>query len=308
MGKLFLAYDNSEIQDGYFAQLQRQINIYHIAKTLRMGFVINHIVDVTVTQLDNFQEPTEITEYLNSMNAIYDFPSSESKPKFDEEIKLSNISIFCILKLKIKCIMFRKNILALIVNPYGLTERKYFLRPSKSIIKNFNLHNNLSEEKIVLHIRRGVQVDHVVPGEKTTRALNDDYFADKLKDILDFDSNAKLYELVILTDAPETTYSYLPISKDKAKWESEFFANMKDKSVLIQGHKFENLISVFPGTSRIIRGGDPQQAIDEMRSAKHFVMSRSSMSFIGAFLNERGTIYYPPNFWHKPLKNWIKCS
>ena len=308
MGELFLAYDNSEIQDGYFAQLQRQINIYHIARTLHLGFINNQILDVTVTQLDNFQKPVEIIEYLKRMNEMYKLPSSKPKPKFDEEIKLSKVNVFCILKLKFKCIIFRKNILALIVNPYSLTERKYFLRPRQSLTKNFSLQNTVKGDKIVLHIRRGVHIDHVVPEEKNVRALNDEYFSERIRDILDFDDNAKFYELLILTDAPEIAYNYQPIPKDKAKWESEFFANMNDKGVVIQGHKFENLTSIFPGKSRIIRGGDPQQAIDEMRSARYFVMSRSSMSFIGALLNKSGVIFYPPNFWHKPLKNWIKCS
>jgi len=37
-------------------------------------------------------------------------------------------------------------------------------------------------------------------------------------------------------------------------------------------------------------------------------MSRSSVSYVGALLNSEGKIYYPPDFWHNPLKKWVKIS
>ena len=103
---------------------------------------------------------------------------------------------------------------------------------------------------------------------------------------------------------PENDVYYKPLDKDKKEWE-QFDRYKGDSGILIQGHKFEIILEYFEGNCKIIRGGDIDKAIDIIRTAGYFVMSRSSMSFVGALLNTEGKIYYPPNFWHKPLRKWI---
>jgi hypothetical protein len=112
---------------------------------------------------------------------------------------------------------------------------------------------------------------------------------------------------IVLTDAPNEPYFYKPITKDKEKWK-EFSEFESENGIAIQAHEFQNLQNLIGSNLKIIRGGSLQDAVAEMSSADVFVMSRSSMSYIGALLNKHGEIYYPPDFWHKPLKKWIKIK
>lgn len=309
MGNLYLGYNNQAQQDGYFAQLQRKITICFIARVLKSRFYETKISDVWVQQLDNFQNSGDLSNYLTVMNAIYQHPTQVPTTGFHSQITLGAPTLPELLILKIKSFILNRNILALIANPYGCYEKKYFPRITKSFVKklNFKIKDIDQDPSLVIHIRRGVTLSHIVPGEKASRVLNEAYFERLISKIISENSSINL-KLVILTDAPEQTFIYSPVQKDKEKWELEFVNQKTSDGVKIEGHSFQNLINFFPGEVKIIRGGDPQAAIEEMIKAKFFIMSRSSMSYVGALLNKNGAIYYPPNFWHKPLKNWIKCS
>ena len=58
----------------------------------------------------------------------------------------------------------------------------------------------------------------------------------------------------------------------------------------------------------VIHGGDPIAALEIMQQTDFLVMSRSSFSYIGGVLNEFGTVFYPPSFWHNPLPTWIQID
>jgi len=59
---------------------------------------------------------------------------------------------------------------------------------------------------------------------------------------------------------------------------------------------------------KIVRGGDPLNAVRIMASAKYLLMSRSALSFAGGIMNRNGKVYYPERLGRKPMKDWISFN
>jgi hypothetical protein len=305
MGKVFLTYNNEEIQDGYFAQLQRIMAIRSIAKKYKFYYLHSEIINLIPTQLDTFQSELEIQKYLKGMNKKYSYESDSHFSGIEKVIDLIAPTLGKLILLRIINMFSKNSLLVRITIPYRIIEKnpdsyKY----SIDLLNKKSDIYRVDKKLIVIHARRGVAIKHVVPGEKSVRVLDDIYFLTKIKQIVRESKSIYNLDLIILTDAPENDVYYKPLDKDKKEWE-QFDSYKGDSGILIQGHKFEIILEYFEGNCKIIRGGDIDKAIDIIRTAGYFVMSRSSMSFVGALLNTEGKIYYPPNFWHKPLKKWI---
>jgi len=310
MGYLFLEYDPQRIKDGYFSQLQRQIGIFSVSKIFRCEYLHSEIKDLTVTQLDDFQSRKTIDEFLKKMNAIYKLPSSKRIPYRPKRIKLLSLSLRELLKLKLSSYFIKRDTIVSLTLPYGIIEKKLFINQLPRTIDNFSVPSSkaTNRESIVLHIRRGVNIEHVVPGEKSQRVLNDEYFLNVAKNIVSDYQLSKNALVIILTDAPSEMITYKPLPKDREVWEKEFIDSKRNGGIEIEGHKFASFENFFGHNLQILRGGNLQSCVELMASADHFVMSRSSMSYVGALLNTNGKVYFPPDFWHKPLKNWVRIS
>jgi hypothetical protein len=192
-----------------------------------------------------------------------------------------------------------------ITNPYKIIEKRTSIYRFASEIISIDKPSISKSNQIVAHIRRGIAIEHISPGENFSRMLEEDYYIKVLSKICV--DNKQKYKLLILTDAPESDQHYKPILKDELKW-NQYSTYHSEKGIKISGHKFESIKNFFPGEVEIHRGGDLIEAWKSMASASHFIMSRSSMSYVGAIANSSGKIYYPPRFWHKPLKNWVRIS
>jgi hypothetical protein len=305
MGQVYLTYENNEICDGFFAQIQRILAIYSIARLLNLNYYHSKIANITVTQLDPIQDEKKITEFLMHADKMFDNFKVVSLPSEYETISLAVPRIIDILKLAFKSKIQDRNILIKITNPFAIIEK--FPSAYKFAIKDVKLlSTKLAKFQglVVIHIRRGVTMSHILPGEENPRTLSDDYYLKLAKEITLRDEEL---EIVILTDAPPQNMDYYPPKRDLFKWK-EFSKNKIGELVNIEGHEFKAFQTEYPTNLQIIRGGDLLTSLNYMARANHFIMSRSSMSFVGALLNKTGVIYYPPNFWHKPLKNWIKSS
>jgi len=308
MGKIFLTYNNKEIQDGYFAQLQRVIAIRAIAIKYKFSYFHSEIINLIPTQLDSFQSELQIQNYLDNINKKYAYKSDSFDTEFEKTIDILAPTIKKLFLLKIRNLLSKESILVRITIPYRIIEKNpdSYMK-SIDLISNKNDNYTVDKQSIVIHARRGVAIQHVVPGEKIVRALDDNYFLTIINQIVNKSRTTSKFDLVILTDAPESDVFYKPLTKDKNAWQ-QFDKYNSEHGILIQGHKFKNIIENFKGNCTIIRGGDIDKSLDIIRTAGHFIMSRSSMSYVGALLNSEGKIYYPPDFWHNPLKKWIKIS
>ena len=278
--------------------------IYSISKYFKFMFICSPIKDVIVTQLDSFQNNNQIESFLERANKLFDLPNSDKERDFDQVIDIEIPTFIDLLVVKLKAIVKNKKIKIQVTNPYRIMEN-YPLNYKKSmkILENFTRLESKNENLIVAHIRRGISFEHISPGEKISRMLNEEYYIGIIKKITT--GTSQPFKLLILTDAPEFDTFYQPIEKDYEKW-NQYNHYKQGRKVQIQGHSFSKIKETFGGEIEIIRGGDVLDAIEQIRRASYFIMSRSSMSYVGALLNERGKIYYPPDFWHKPMKNWIK--
>ena len=304
MGRMFLTYNNEEIQDGYFAQLQRVMAIRAIAKKYKFFYFHSEIINLVPTQLDSFQSEIQIQSYLKNINKKYSYESDPHYSNFDIVVDLLAPTLNTLILLKIKNMVSNKSLLVRITIPYRIMEKTPdSYKFSIDLLSKKSDVYRVDKELIVIHARRGVAIQHVVPGEKSVRVLDDVYFLTIIKRIVS--ETKSISNLVILTDAPENDVYYKPLDKDKNVWQ-QFDSYKCDSGILIQGHKFKIIVENFEGNCKIVRGGDLDTAIEIIKTAGHFVMSRSSMSFVGALLNTEGQIYYPPDFWHKPLRKWIK--
>jgi hypothetical protein len=243
------------------------------------------------------------------MNSFYNLPSSSRIPKKESNIELTTPTITQLLKLKFFRFFTPKDLIISVTIPYRVIEKRFLINKLKKTVSLFRIQTlaNSGPKKVVMHIRRGVALGHILPGEKNPRTLNDEYFHGVLLKIKDKGLDLRTTSFTILTDAPNQPYFYKPIAKDKEKWD-EFSVFESKNGISIQAHEFQNIRKLIGNNLQIVRGGDLQNAVIEMSSADFFVMSRSSMSYIGALLNKNGKVYYPPSFWHKPLKKWIKVK
>jgi|688.fasta_scaffold14115_14 hypothetical protein len=308
MGKLFLTYNNSDIQDGYFAQLQRVFAIRAIAEKFHFSYLHSEIIDIVPTQLDTFQSEREIENFLHHANRKYSYLSDPCGDGFEKIIEISAPTLKQLVLLKAKSVLAKRSWLVRITIPYRIIEKSPDMyKYATNLIDTKSTNFSFCEELIVVHARRGIAVQHILPGEKNVRILDDTYFMETIKKITNRASSASKLNLIILTDAPENDTYYKPLHKDENAWQ-QFDKFRTEQGILIQGHKFQSIVENFEGTSSIVRGGDLNRAIDVIRMAGHFIMSRSSMSYVGALLKNEGNVYYPPNFWHKPLRNWIKIE
>lgn len=305
--KIYLTYNPKVLQDGYFSQLQRQLAIYAVAKRYKFSYYFTAISDVTITPLDPYQTKMEVDSYTSEYNKIYEIRENFDEIEFVKIIEINSPSLYQIYWEGIKSVFIAGKVLVKIVLPYRIIEKspEIYSYAIKRVVSNVIHVENKSS--IVMHIRKGCLESHITPGESAPRALSTSYFIAVLSHIMKSKSFTTPISLTIVTDAPEADYYYEPVIEQKHLWKQFEYLELKNK-VKVSGHSFNEIKEFFPGKVKVIRGGDAQQAVSIMKQADHLVMSRSSMSYVGALLNTSGTIYYPPDFWHKPLKDWIEVA
>jgi len=305
--KIYLTYDPKILQDGYCAQLQRQIGLIAIAKRFKLSFFLTNIENITITPMDGNESEIDAQNFIRELNNKFfkNFPVIEVK--FNKIINLPTPTLKSFLKIYIRSFISKGKILISISNPSGIIEKfpKSYFNAARSLITISKSENNCKH--IVAHIRMPINLNHVVPGESFTRYLSESYYVSIIQDILESRNFQNSYRITILTDAPESDLHFNVIETQRDKY-AQYNYLIKDNSILVQGHNFQVIKNIFNGKVTIIRGGDLYEAIEIMAGADYFIMSRSSMSFIGAMLNSNGKVFYPPNFWHKPLSNWIKTE
>ncbi len=305
--KLYLTYNSNVLQDGYFSQLQRQMAIYAIARRYGLSYHYTPISNLTITALDPYQTEAEVKNYISKCNEIYNFVESPGKIQFTRVVEIHTPTLYSIFKEGFRSIFCSGKVLIKIVIPYRIIEKapENYSYAVDHVLPNFKPIENKST--VVMHIRKGFSESHVTPGENSPRALSTQYFMAVLKYMSESNLQTQSTSLTIVTDAPEDDFHYMPVSEQKHILE-EFNYLENIEGIKVSGHSFDEIREYFPGEVNIIRGGDAHAAVSIMRVADYLIMSRSSMSYVGALLNTTGTIYYPPDFWHKPLKRWIKVS
>jgi hypothetical protein len=305
--KIYLSYNPEEIQDGYFAQLQRQLAIIAIAEKFRCSYYHNSINQIDGIMFDLQKNQNSKETYVEKMNEYYRPHNVKSiNLKFDVIVDISCPSAIDLLKLIINFRLKRKSVQIRISNPHAIMERitQSYLQV---IINHYPSHvvKVLEENLIVAHIRKGVSESHILPTEEKPRALSENYYLEIIKKILVSDSNPKSLKLQIFTDAPEADLYFQP--EEGEDW-GEFDYRKTNGKIHIEGHSFSTIRKQFPGQITVFRNGNPNDLVIAAAKSKYFIMSRSSMSFVAALFHPNGLNFYPPNFWHRPLNKWRKAT
>ena len=308
---LTFTYDSLRGNDGTGAQLQRIFGIYAFTKLLGVKYLHSGIENLMIHSLDPFQNEEELKKYLKKVNETFNLPSSEGIPKkFDEKYHINRINLAVFGKYYFRSFLFRKNILVGVLNPYPLVELypKSYLHVQKIFANNLKQNATFGELKnIVIHIRRGSNGADLLPGELAPRMLPNRYYVTLMKEILSkYGMAGEKMNLLIITDAPKEDITYRPIESQVGLWLTE--PRLEMGSISIKGESFSDFESDSISKIEVIHGGDPLDAIEQMRAADFLIMSRSSFSYIGAILNEQGTIMYPPAFGHKAMPKWYKVK
>jgi hypothetical protein len=300
---LYLTYDNEIIQDGVGAQVMRIVAVRAISKYFKLGYLHSGIKKLTVTQLDPAQSQQEIDEYISYLNETFAFSSHKIK-EMHEVYKVYNLSHRLLLSYGLRALILRRRILLKVTIPFYITDRnpKIF----KSVVKllpSFTPKQSQNKIKVVIHFRAGADPKHIDPGKSEARFVPIDYF-EKLVAQIQRDNPSSALDLCLLTDAPAKSFYYSPPSDQLKKWEETGY-EIKNGSVEIKALDLEeSWISGTPGF-RVVHGGDPIEAIKEMANADYLLMSRSTLSFLGALLNQTGEVIYPPRFGAKPIDGWV---
>ena len=203
----------------------------------------------------------------------------------------------------LRALILRKRTLLKVTIPFYITTRnpKVFNSVINSLPK-FSTKQTQGKIRIVIHFRAGADPKHIDPGKSEARFLPIEYFEKLVSHIQHENSNSEL-DVCLLTDAPAESFSYSPPADQLEMWQRTGY-EINNGLIEIKALDLErSRILGFPGF-RVVHGGDPVEALKVMADADYFLMSRSTLSFLGALLNRSGKIIYPPPFWFG-INEWL---
>jgi hypothetical protein len=298
--------DTRKLYDGTGAQIQRILSTYLIASVFKIGYLHSGVATVQVHPLDPFQDLESLSEYIDKLNQEFVLPSSSYDFKPYEIIEITSLTLFELIRYKVLSTLTKRKYLLKFVDPYPVSEYlvSEYWRVLEALPEN-SLAINKSPKKdylnVVIHHRQGVGGQVIYPGQSIPRELHIDYFLDILSKITT-SVDKSLLRISIHTDAPAIDLVYVPNKEQLHLWDGT--PNFENGQVQIRSSKIDQVIGAAGYKAAIQYGGDPLDTIRDMASADYLIMARSSLSYVGGILNQHGTVYAAPDFWHKSLPIW----
>lgn len=302
--QIYVTFDTSKSVDGTGAQLQRQATVMALAKYFDFTFINSDFKQVSVHPLDPFQSEREYAKYLERLSKFLKADGSSSSPAeipppVSMQVTFRSLILECLMQaLRGK----RRNFL--IFEPYPVTEFCPGIMDGLKLQSNENFEQELSKEvcKLIIHYRQGVGGFALYPGQNIPREIPLNKFVSRAQTIARELPSHIVLQITVMTDAPEIETVFTPPATQLSLWEGT--PGFSNGVMTIKPTKFDELerLSKFP--LRVLRGGNPLDTILEMASANVLLIGKSSLSYTAGLLNRQGQIYYPKDFWHKPLMNW----
>ena len=299
--RIQLSYASESVHDGLGAQIQRLLSVEAFARSLGATHISMPLKQIAIHPLDPFQSIEEMQDFLKTVNRIFGFGENDIKA-FKVTHRVNKLTTFGLFKILVELITNKKiihistceiyDIIDFLPNFYAenLSQRRFLMDvPRDAALENF----------ICVHFRQGVGGKVVYPGQKLPRELDIEYFTETLSN-----SDYVGKRILVLTDAPSSSMTYQPVMDQKHLWDgTPKFSNGK---MSISGYDLKKAFGEKGFEVEVISGGDPLEAFFLMLDCNILVMSRSSLSYSAAILNRKATIYYPPGFWHPPMRDWNK--
>jgi hypothetical protein len=302
--KFALTYDNTASFDGTGAQIQRILGVYAICKKFNIPYFHSGIAELIITPLDPYQSELELHQYLERVNHYFDFPTDQKAGGDRVVSKLQTLTRIRLLKmLVVNKLNFSNLELIAIANPFQILN----LMPEIYTLAAKDLNPTISEtksKKIVVHYRRGSNTLDVLPGESVPRGLPNEWYLKTLRKYVSIYLELGIkFTVEIYTDMPKTSFTYFPKEFQSDLWAYE--PRFKNGSVEVLGEDIRSTVFAEFGEKIIVHhGGDPLQGLISMSEADVLITSRSSYSYIGGLLNQKGKVIIPPGFWHSKLQSW----
>jgi hypothetical protein len=296
--------DSTASVDGSGAQIQRLLSIYALAKYFGFSYRHNSIKQISVHPLDPFQSADEYRDYIERVNELFLIENSPQETPLEEIRHIREFRFLQFIGIVLKGLLLKSRMRISILNPYSITEfcpsamlsigeRIQFPRGGERLLNTF---------RIVLHYRQGVGGFQVYPGQAISRETPLEEFIPTIcKSISRYQGSSNI-EIRVVTDAPAEETTFHPPHAQTDLWQGS--PAFKNGEMRIQPMMFDLIEERTGIRPTIIRGGSPLEAISEMAQANVLLMSRSSLSYIGAVLNLNGEIYFPKRFWHRKMKHW----
>ena len=109
--KFYLTYNPKIIQDGYCAQLQRQIGLIAVAKRFKMSFLLTNIESITITPMDGNRSESEARSFIDLLNNKFFKNYSENNVDFQKIIDIPTPTLKQFFRIWIKNLPFKGKIL-----------------------------------------------------------------------------------------------------------------------------------------------------------------------------------------------------
>ena len=304
--QIVFSYAPELSRDGLGAQLQRILAIYHLAKSIKVGYLHSGIEQMSKHALDDFASHEDYCEYLRQIRVTFDIDSTVTN-EFDETFTVNKLQVLTVLYYGIRSILLNKSCLLRVAEPFSVSDYIVPLYESLPIFPKFEeLQASLREKStrpiFSIHYRNASGGFDIYHAQQTPRQLPLSFFSQI------FDGSYESLKLVpktieFNTDAPETDLEFQVTPDETYLWEGTpgFYSGY----LHIKGLSDESILRAMPVGVKvsIYRGGSPLMALARLASADTLIMSKSSLSYVAALLG-KGHNIYPKGFWHPPLPGW----
>ncbi len=309
--KISIAYYSGNQFDGTGAQLQRLASVYALSKYLEIDFIKTPLSGVTVHPTDPFRTEDDYSQYLTRVENFLQLEAQDLNVQ-DPDCKNIDFSIITTLALvKVvfhnafqKCRIHLNVFQANSIIDYWPELIPNFVRVNRNELNSTKLENNGAS--IAIHYRQGVGGFPIYPGQKISRQIDLDNYTNLLRKCIDDLREAERIGITVFTDSPQEETNFTPPKEQLVQWlGTPGFDGNKVTIIPTDFQPIKSLASNRVSVS-IEHGGNPLDAFAVMTQVDVLIMSRSSLSYLAGLLNLNGTIYFPTNFWHSPLRSWKK--
>lgn len=299
-----VTFDSSQAVDGTGAQLQRMISVYALANYFGFHYLHSEIKQVSVHALDPFQTNELYEEYLLEMNEFFQFNGISHQDQGSISFTRTQTFFWKFMFLLIRNRFQNKPLFLALLEPSSITDfRPQILdsiRGQVSLARRDVPH--FAHPSVAIHYRQGVGGFALYPGQNVPRETPLIQFEQVLSSIVNEVKPNSIKSIIVLTDAPTNVTLYRPPTHQQTLWEGT--PGYSNGVMTIQPIDFGKLSEKYDLPIHVVRGGNPLDAIYVMAQSDYLVMSKSSLSYLGGIFNMIGTVYFPKNFWHRPLSNW----
>lgn len=304
-----LTYNNTQMQDGTGAQLQRILAIYGVATKYQLRYHHNAILRVEFNPGNSENNENELVDDANALFRKV----RKCNLMFHEKIfihnrltrseKLRKHYFNC---LKILAFVQNKHSHYLISDPYLMIDKSPNLYHD-SARKLIQCVDNKTYRKNTLDIKMHIIWAKVSKYKLSNRFTDLDWYKEVWNLILSIFSDEFTLKLTIHTDAPEVS-SYEKVKgfltdETTQYWKEENIIDPNGQLIL-NGLSTEVLRENF-GECKIIRDMKPSEIIKDLANSDIFIMAKSSLSFVAGVVNEDNAKIYS-KFWHKTPLDWVE--